>query len=77
MYFAYVQSSLKYGIVYWGKIRNLKKYFKLQIKSKKANSSYYKHCKLRPILQKIEDFYSTFVCVCIDVYMYMCVYIYI
>ena len=26
MYFAYLQSSLKYGILFWGNTRNLKKY---------------------------------------------------
>jgi hypothetical protein len=30
MYFAYMHSSLKYGILFWGNVRNLKKIFKLQ-----------------------------------------------
>ena len=30
MYFAYMHSSLKYGILFWGNVRNLKKVFKLQ-----------------------------------------------
>jgi hypothetical protein len=30
MYFAYMDSSLNYGILFWGNVRNLKKVFKQQ-----------------------------------------------
>jgi hypothetical protein len=38
MYFAYMHPSLKYGILFWENVRNLKKVFKLQEKGNKINS---------------------------------------
>jgi hypothetical protein len=52
MYFAYMHSSLKYGILFWGKVRNLKKVFKVQKRAIRliANISSTTSCK--PYLKK-------------------------
>jgi hypothetical protein len=56
MYVAYLHSSLKHGILFWGSTRNLKKNFKLQKRSNKANCKRHKHYKLQTMLQKIKDY---------------------
>jgi hypothetical protein len=47
MYFAHMHSSLKYGILFWGDVRNLTKVFKLQKRAIRliANISNTTSCK--------------------------------
>jgi hypothetical protein len=54
MYFAYMHSSLKYGILFWGNVRNLKKVFKLQKRTIRliANISSTTSCK--PYCKKLK-----------------------
>jgi hypothetical protein len=54
MYFAYMHSSLKYGILFWGNIRNLKKVFKLKKRAIRliANISSTANCK--PYFEKLK-----------------------
>jgi hypothetical protein len=54
MYFAYMDSSLKYCILFWGNVRNLKKVFKLQKSAVRliANISSTTSCK--PYLKKLK-----------------------
>ena len=60
MYVAYLHSSLKRGILFWGSTRNLKKVLNCEKKSNKANCKHHKHYKLQTMLQKIRDYYCTF-----------------
>jgi hypothetical protein len=54
MYFAYMHSSLNYGILFWGNIRNLKKVFKQQKRAIRliANISSTTSCK--PYFKKLK-----------------------
>jgi hypothetical protein len=54
MYFSYMHSSLKYGILFWGYVRNLKKVFKLQKRAVRliANISSTTSCK--PYFKKLK-----------------------
>jgi hypothetical protein len=54
MYFAYMHSSLKYGILFWGNVRNHKKVFKLQNRAIRliANISSTTSCK--PYFKKLK-----------------------
>jgi len=54
-YFAYLHSSLKYGILFWGNSLNIKKCLN------------YTKKKLQTILQIITD-YDTTLCVCVYIY---------
>jgi hypothetical protein len=54
MYFAYFQSSLKYGILFWGNLKNLKKNFKLQKRAIRLNANVFNTTSCKPYFNELK-----------------------